>query len=106
MQLSAQTLGGGRTGNKMPLYTIILDWEGGTYISQERAHSHEDALKKWARDLDTDPIESFGPSSHKQLVSSLKGDPSTPLDGLVNAWCQDAVLNGKLALINVVRTEV
>jgi hypothetical protein len=89
----------------MPLYTILLDWEGGTYISQKHARSHDAALTKWAHELETDTISAFGPSCHEQLVSDLKSEPSTPLNGLTNAWCNSAILNGKLALINVVKTD-
>ena len=89
----------------MHIYTIILDWKGGTYIYQVRERSVDGAVQTWARELDTSPIAGFEPSLREQLSSDLEHEAATPLEGLTNAWCNDAVLGDELALIHVVKTE-
>jgi hypothetical protein len=89
----------------MPLYTFIMDYDAGTYISQVAAPSPKSACVKWARRLDIQQVKGLGGKSHKSLIDEMKDESPTPLDGLFNAWCATALIRGRLALINIIQTE-
>lgn len=74
----------------MPLFTVIFEFRGGTYISQVRSEDEASALLVWARDLDPKHIQHFGAKRKEQLVKAVQEPLLTepvPLEGLVNVWC-------------------
>jgi hypothetical protein len=89
------------------LYTVILDYRGGTYISQVRADGPREALVTWANELDYSEIKYLGKRGKQRLIDALENDPYginavTELGGLKNAWCGSVTaLDG---LINIVKT--
>jgi hypothetical protein len=66
------------------LFTLVLDYHGGTYLSQFDAATPVEAVGAWCR-----PVE-----------NSLVG-----IDGLCGAWCAATAAAGGLALLNVIQTE-
>jgi hypothetical protein len=88
----------------MPLYTFIMEYAGGTHVSQIKASSPKTACIKWARDLDISQVEGLGLKSKDSLIEQMRTEPPVALDAMSNAWCATALLRGELALINVVRT--
>jgi hypothetical protein len=88
------------------LYTFILNYAGGTYISQYADSSHTKAFERW---LVAEPAKLEKPPGAK-LARGLSREHEavdgslTPLDGLQNVWCWTALLPRGLALVNVVRT--
>ena len=88
----------------MPLYTFIMEYAGGTYISQVRAASPKAAVGRWARELPADEIRDFGPASQARLVREVAEEVLTPVEGLSNVWCVATLIRGQLALINFVHT--
>jgi hypothetical protein len=89
----------------MPLYTFVLDFAGGTYISQVNAPSTTSASVKWAKELDIFGLKGVGRKNKESLINQMKEEEPQRLDGLINAWCVTATLRGGLALINIVQTE-
>lgn len=89
----------------MSLFTVILDFAGGTYISQIEATSTTSACLKWALELDFSNIKGIGAKSKLSILKQLQDNEPTPLDGLLNAWCISILLRGNLALINIILTE-
>lgn len=89
----------------MAHYTIIMDWDGGTYLRQVRAESGRQAILCWAEKLDVGPIPRMGPAARGQLVEELREDEGAGITGLVNVWRFSARVRGRLALIHMVRTE-
>jgi hypothetical protein len=92
------------TIESMPFYTLVLDYAGGTYVSQISAPSEKSACVKWARQLDVSAIPGLGHKAKESLVQQMKADSPVAFTGTVNAWCTSASVRGKLALINLVRT--
>jgi hypothetical protein len=90
----------------MPLYTVLLDFKGGTYVSQCRATSPSAAIRKWARELQTDAISGIGKLGKSQLIDDVQSDDPVALEGLSNTWCHSALVRGHLALINIVQTDL
>lgn len=96
----------------MPLYTFIMDYRGGTYLSQVRAVSPKSAIKRWAKQLDPKPIKWFGVKAKEELLSSLREAEEwnnkfpfpTAIKDVINIWCHTALIRGHLALIDIVET--
>ena len=85
------------------LYTVILEFRGGTYIGQASKPSPGEAVAAW--------IESIPPPNAKSweldkigLLGAVLADDPTPLSGCTSVWCMSADVDGHMALINVVRT--
>ena len=83
------------------LYTLILDWNGGTYVSQIEASDAPSALLAWADEFrlpQTKPHKriSLGPLNvHENLV---------PASDCRNVWCASGRIGSKLALVHLVLT--
>lgn len=88
------------------IYTFIMDYAGGTYVSQVEALSPLEALKVWAMSLDAAGIFGLGALGKKQLVKQATEETPAvaPLDQLINAWCWTAIARNNLALVNIVGT--
>ena len=89
-------------GNIKGLYTIIVDYRDGTYISQFEADTPKSAVQHWSRSKPSDRKDvPSGPRSyiHSEL---LNGNDLVPLSGLKNVWCLTATYRDQLLLINVV----
>jgi hypothetical protein len=92
------------------LYTVIMEYRGGTYISQVDGDSVVEALRKCASALDPAGIQGRGQARKKDLIddigSSLSyGDEPVPLQGLSNVWCTSALTSGGIMQINLVATQ-
>lgn len=92
------------------LYTVFMEYRGGTYVSQVEADDVSTALRHWAAALTIWEGERLGAQRKAKLIRMIDEDlacGSGPvlLDGLVNAWCTTALLSrGGLLLINIVAT--
>jgi hypothetical protein len=89
----------------MPFYTFIMEYAGGTYISQVKAPSEKSACIKWAQRLDMDHVKGLGLKGKESLIDQMREESPVPLEGISNAWCTGALIRGKSALINLVQTE-
>ncbi len=90
------------------LYTFVMDYKGGIYISQVREKSPRRALRKWAQQqLDASPIRGMGPKAKAQLITDLgqADNAPTPITGVLNAWCASSLARGGVALINIIQTD-
>ncbi len=91
------------------LYTILMEYRGGTYISQARGASASDALRTWVHNLDPSPVHELGVRRKADLIAAIENDLAdgtapTPLEGLQSLWCQTVVFSGGFVLINMVAT--
>jgi hypothetical protein len=84
------------------LFTVVCDFNGGTYVQQVSASDEHQALAAWA-----DAIRRDKPmGSDAALIAdevSIDGKP-VPLDGLSSVWCWTSTVNKHLALANIVRS--
>jgi hypothetical protein len=87
----------------MPLFTVILEFDGGTYVAQVRAQSERVALAKYASQLVTN---AGVPNARlrRRLASELGEDEPVPVEGVQNVWCVFASIGSKSALANIVQT--
>jgi hypothetical protein len=89
----------------MSLYTFIMEYAGGTYVSQVNAPAPESACVKWAQSLDVSEVDGLDLNGKESLVEQMREETPTPLEDLVNVWCKSALVRDELAIINLVRTE-
>jgi hypothetical protein len=87
------------------LYTFLLEYKGGTYISQIEADSNKSALMKWSESLNVSEIEGIGEKMKEQIKNAAKLETPSLLQGMNNVWCATFLLAGNLALVNFVKTE-
>jgi hypothetical protein len=88
----------------MPLFTIIADYGGGTYLAQIQARSAKEAAIAWPKSpavaelallLDL-PIASFKEVLRKPELS--------PVRSLSRCWCVTADLGDQLLLLHIVQS--
>ena len=87
----------------MALFTVILEFDGGTYISQFEARSPDDAAVKHRHYL-LGLKEMSTLTTRKRLADSLSLERLVAIEGLRNVWCCSASVGRKLALVNFVAT--
>lgn len=85
------------------LYTLILEYRGGTYMAQCRASSMAQLLPIWISGLSDADLRTWG-LSRVDLMDFISRQEPTALDGLQGAWCCTGVCNDDLLLLNVVKT--
>ncbi len=102
------------------LFTVILEFEGTTSVSQFSAVDPEQAFQKWQERLDN-PVEvGLRPDRARALAEALQESRSeeeqsaqrhgrrcsvlVPLQETTNVWCVSELVGRKLALINIVGT--
>lgn len=79
----------------MKLWTLIVDYDGGTFLEQASAPTLRDAVEKIC------DITSH--SFLKSLLGSDLDDPS-PIVGIEGSWCISGLYDDKLVLAHVVQT--
>jgi hypothetical protein len=85
------------------LYTVVLDYQGGTYIAQVAADSPAAALPRWLTRLKDDDLAQWG-TTRVELSNILRTEDVVPIDGCVNVWCISGSGKNGLVLINLIAT--
>jgi hypothetical protein len=83
----------------MQLYTVMCDFEGGTYIVQQSSTDPEAALR-----ASLPALTLFLNQSIEKLAESVKDSDLVPIDGCKNVWATTGLLNEALLLVHVVAT--
>ena len=84
-------------------YTFIMDWNGGTYVSQFSG-SDIDTLKLiWAESIACEMLK-IQQDDKNNFILDVKSDTVVPLDGMVNVWTISPNIKGKMATVNIVET--
>jgi hypothetical protein len=87
----------------MALFTMVLEFGGGTYVSQFKAASAHAAAVKHAAHLTT--IKGMGtPSDRKRLAERLSLEQPIAIQGIRNVWCCSTSVGRRFALVNIVAT--
>jgi hypothetical protein len=87
----------------MALFTVVLEFGGGTYISQFKAASaHAAAIKHAAHLISIKGMST--PSDRKRLAESLSLEQPIAIQGIRSVWCCSASVGRKFALVNIVAT--
>ncbi|WP_085306503.1 hypothetical protein [Colwellia polaris] len=90
----------------MDLYTLILDFKGGTFISQCISPCKEDALYQGVLNWDISAIESvITGNSRNILLEDIENEELTQLQGMKNVWSCSVFVGDELMLINLIATK-
>lgn len=85
-------------------FTLIADYEGGTYISQQRASTSARAVALWAQHFDFFVIPRVSVASLPEFRADITSKAPVLLDTLRGVWCSSALLGRRLLLLHIVRT--
>ena len=86
------------------LYTVVLDYRGGTYIGQASGDSVNAALSQWVSKLKHEELTEWG-ITRDELADIAGSDEPVLLKGCINVWCLSGSTNSGLALLNVIATD-
>ncbi len=94
---------------KNELYTYILEFKGGTYITQVLCESLDDSLSAWLTQIEKEikEIKNIGIKTINQIRQQLKNneiDKPSLLTGLKNVWYVGISTNIGFLFINIVMT--
>lgn len=85
------------------LFTIMCEFDGGTYISQVRATNEQQALMAWSEVLRRErPMGSDSVLIADEAVAG--NDGLTGVEGLSGVWCWAGMVANRLILSNIVRS--
>ena len=87
----------------MALFTEILEFEGGTYISLFQASSPHDPAVKHAKYL-LDLREISTATNRRRLADRLSMERPVAISGIRKVWCCSASVGRRLAIVNIVAT--
>jgi hypothetical protein len=93
-----------RRHDKM-LYTIIAEFRRRHYVFQIRADSPQEAIEKWADDVDAGKIRDFGRLSKDVLRSRLRQFGVNAVQGLVNVYEWHNAIGGFTAAVYLIGTD-
>lgn len=92
----------------MNLYTVLMDFRDGTYISQVKASEQIKAVEIWANKLNTKEIMYFSEKSKSQLIIAIpeliKDNEIVTLDNLQNVWTFTLQFKTGFAIVNIIET--
>ncbi len=89
---------------ELKLYTFIMDYKGGTYVSQTHAKDHLEAKNIWAQSFNLLEVPGMNEQSREQLINEANKEELTPLDGLINAWYLCVYFGNETGYINIIET--
>jgi hypothetical protein len=89
----------------MLLFTCILDYGGGTYVEQVTARDVEQALNSWLEKVELDHVHGLTEKSRPQLRARFTSQNLATIEDVLNVWCISVNIRGKLALLNIVKTD-
>ena len=89
------------------LYTIFLEYDGGTFISQEIATSPVEAVRFWSRnEKATGFPQQLNASQRIELQQDFYDSDLVPIEGLKNVWCDTTTIANELLLLHCIQTEM
>ena len=87
----------------MKKYTFIVEYRGGTYISQYVALDLNAALLMWVNNLDKRYFSAHKKQMLLEEISDIDFFP-VPIEGVDNVWCRSYLSGKYFLLLNIVET--
>ena len=88
----------------MNLYTFILEYKGGTYISQCKAKDVLRAIKKYSKLIVNHELLP-GSLLRDAIDEEVKNYSPTPVSGLVGVWVVTPIIKKEMAIINIIESK-
>src|SRR3989442_385910 len=93
---SANQKGNKNSDSMLNLYTIILEFDGGTYVVQCEGESPSAAIINWQpADDENEQCHSLRPIRDQVADQLRKGDNPVAVMHSSNTWCLSGTLDGK-----------
>jgi len=90
---------------RQQLYTVLLEYKGGTYISQVRSSNPLVALSEWTSQLLERDLIEWG-LDRDQLARIVAAGDVVPLENRVHVWCLSGVDDhDEQLLVNIIATD-
>lgn len=90
---------------QLELYTFILEYRGGTYISQFEATTPEKALERWIEEHDNSVIWKLKDKHTKQIREWCEESGPVEIRDNTNVWCFIFYIKDHRGLLNFVKTK-
>ena len=94
----------------MALFSIVMYYEGGSYVAQARARNPTQAVRKWAHQFDPSFLSKRDIFAREDLIREIENldDRPVPLKETVNVWTVSASPRADcdIAIIKIVKTVV
>jgi len=90
---------------KTKVYTVVLEYRGGTYIAQVSGDSPAAVLPDWISLLRDEELAKWR-ITRRELTTITKSDHPVPIGGCVGVWCISGSTKSGLVLINIVATDI
>jgi len=87
------------------LFTFIMDWNEGTYISQSYGINVTKATEYWVKHLDCHILETSDCKLELFTNNILEELTPIPIKENQSVWCISEFLEDKLAIVNIVETQ-
>jgi hypothetical protein len=88
----------------MPLFTVIADYGGGTYLAQVRARSAREAAIAWPESPAVAELALLLDLPIATFKEVLREPEVSPVRSLSRCWCVTADLGDQLLLLHIVQT--
>jgi hypothetical protein len=88
------------------MFTFILEFRGGTYISQTNSNVLSKAIIDWAEKLQSVNIKYLGLRGKAEVLYKLNEAEPIPLSGLINAWFLSFSISQGFITVNIVKTAI
>lgn len=86
------------------LFTIVMEFNGGKYVSQVYATGVRAALNEWSKSLDESKIFGMGIKTKAELTCLVREETPVEYEGLRNAWSCLLHPRGKLCEVDIFLT--
>jgi len=85
------------------LFTILVDYRGGTYVAQVQDRHARVALVQWSKHVKDSDLKAWGLT--RDAVDRIAEEALISIEGLTNVWCVSTTTAGDhLLLLNIVGT--
>ncbi|GAA5784048.1 hypothetical protein [Chitiniphilus shinanonensis] len=89
----------------MSLYSLVVEFEGDTCISQISAATPQHATLMWLKNTIEEKAVFSGKDVPKEAFDVFVDEDSViGIDGTKNIWCFTSLVEGELILIHIIKT--
>jgi hypothetical protein len=86
------------------MYTFLVEYRGGTYISQLPCDTLDKSISEWSKTLVAENIKYLGPLMKKEIAILLKDEEPVKIKGVNNVWLLMLCLKTGTMLIHIIKT--
>ncbi|RFM36231.1 hypothetical protein [Chitinophaga silvisoli] len=89
----------------MELYTFLMQFRGGTYISQVESKNLSEATTLWVKQLKIEEIKHLGEKGQIEMIKEAENFELFALKSLKNIWFFCFGIKAGFIMVNVVKTD-